>query len=125
MSASTAPFVLQGTLTVTLPGQPPTPLPFGLSGAFSSLMSERLIMSGAGTEDVSLGTIVGAKLLLLEYVAAEGAAAITLHINGSTDGLELSPGGVLLYGSPNPTIGLTALSIERTVAAEVLVHVLG
>jgi hypothetical protein len=126
MAASTSPFVLQGTLSYPPEQeQAQLPLPFGLSGVFTSLMSERLVMTGIGNLEVPFGSVVGAKVLLLEYELAEAAAVITLHINGSTDGLELSPGGVLLFASPNPTVGLTSLNIACTVDAVVRVHVLG
>lgn len=125
MATSTAPYVLQGTLSVALPDQQEVPLPFGLSGSFSELMSQRLSMTGSGTTPVAFGTITGAKALLLKYEATQGAAVVKLHINGSTDDLELSPGGVFLFGSPNPTEGFVSLSIEHTADADMTVLILG
>jgi hypothetical protein len=126
MSASTNPFQLQGTLSYPpAQGSSPEPLPFGLSGSFTALTDTRLVMSGAGTTNVPFGTVVNAKLLLLEYEAAEGAVAVQLHINGSTEDLELTPGGMLLFASPTPVSGLTSLSVERTGDAVIRVRLLG
>jgi hypothetical protein len=126
MAASTNPFQMQGTLSYPPEsGAQQVPLPFGLSGSFTSLMDERLVMTGAGTQAVSFGSITNAKLLLVEYELTQGAAAIQLHINGSTDDIELTPGGVLLLGSPAPVAGVSSLGIERTSDAVVRVRILG
>lgn len=126
MAASTNPFQVQGTLNYPPEqGAQQVALLFGLSGAFTSLMDVRLVMIGAGTTEVPFGSIENAKLLLLEYESTTGALPVLLHINGSTDGLELTPGGMFLYGSPNPLAGLASLGIERTADAVVRVRVLG
>jgi hypothetical protein len=124
--ASTNPFQVLGNLTYPpSQGGQVTNLPFGFSGSFTSLMDERLVLTGPGTTSVSFGSVTGAKILLLEYEVTTGAVAIILHLNGSTDDLELTPGGFLLFGSPNPQTGLSSLSLEITADAVVRVRVLG
>ena len=125
MSASTSPFVIQGTVSYPPDqGQQQVSLPFGLSNQFVSLQDSRLVMTGVGTQDVPFGSIENAKMLLVEYEAG-GTASVQLHINGSTDGIEMQPDGVLLYGNPNPQAGISELSIERTADATVRVRILG
>lgn len=126
MSASTNPFTVQGALSFPPDdGAQLQSLPFSISGTYTAVMDERLTLAGASTDDVAFGTVANVKALLVEYPLVEGAAAIQLHVNGSTDGIELSPGGLIVYASPTPTVGISALSIEHTVDAVVRVRLLG
>lgn len=126
MSASTNPFVLQGTLSYPPDvGQPPVSISFELSGNYTTLLDARLEMTGAGTEVVPFGTVAGVKVMLIEYEVTAGAAAIQLNVNSGTDDIELTPGGFWAYGNPVPAAGITALSIVRTADAVVRVRLLG
>jgi hypothetical protein len=126
MAASTNPFTVQGTLLFPPDeGQAQVSIPFGLSNQFTSVLDTRLNMTGAGTTAVPFGSVANAKLLLVEYEAAAGAAAINLNVNGGTDDLEISPGGMLLLASPTPQAGWASLSIVRTTDAVVRVRLLG
>jgi hypothetical protein len=126
MAVSTNPFVVQGTLVYPPDeGQQQVSLPFGLSGAFTSVLDTRLVLAGAGTTLVPFGSVVNAKLLLVEVELAQAAAPVNLHVNGGTDDLELSPGGLLLMASPSPTDGWARLEIVRTTDAVVRVRLLG
>ena len=126
--ASTNPIVVQGT--VSFPpdeGQSAVPVSFGYSGQYSSVVDSKLSMTGAGTQVVPFGTIgsPGAKAVLLEYEAAQGAAPVQLKFNGSADSIELAPGGTFLLASPAPATGITALSIVRTSDATIRVRLFG
>jgi hypothetical protein len=128
MAATTNPFTLQGTLTLPPDeGAQQVPISFSLSGSFTSLLESRLVMTGAGTTVVPFGTVgtPGAKVLVIEYEAAVGAAPVQLNFNGGTDDIELAPGGLLVYASPVPVAGLTSLSIVRTTDAVIRVRLLG
>lgn len=126
MAASTNPFQVQGTVTYPPDeGQQAVSIAFGLSGTFTSVADTRLVMTGAGNLTVPFGSVASAKLLLLEYEAAQGAAPVNLRINGGTDDLEISPGGMLLLSSPSPQAGLTELQIVRTTDAVVRVRLFG
>lgn len=126
MAASTNPFQVQGTLTFPPDeGQQQVAIPFGLSNQFTSVLDMRLALIGAGTTAVPFGSVAAAKLLLVEFEAASGAAPVNLLFNGGTDDVELSPGGMLLLASPAPTAGVTGLSIVRTTDAVVRVRLLG
>jgi len=126
MAASTNPFSVLGTLTFPPDeGQQQVSLAFGLSNQFTSVLDMRLALTGAGTTVVPFGSVATAKLLLVEFEAASGAAPINLLINGGTDEIELSPGGLLLLASPTPQSGVAGLSIVRTTDAVVRVRLLG
>lgn len=126
MAASTNPFTVQGTLVIPPDeGATPISIPFGLSGSFTSVLDTRLALVGADTTVVPFGSVTNAKLLLVEYEAAQGAAPVNLLVNGGTDDLELSPGGFLLLASPTPQAGWAGLSIVRTTDAVIRVRLLG
>jgi hypothetical protein len=128
MAASTNPVILQGT--VSFPpdeGQTPVPVTFGLSTTYTSDVEARLIMVGAGTTAVPFGTVgsPGAKVMLLEFEADPAAQPVQVKFNGGSETLELSPGGFLAYGSPNPGVGISSLSITRLGDAIVRVRLFG
>lgn len=126
--ATTNPLVLQGTLTFPPDeGQAAVPVQFGLQATYQSVLDTRLVMTGAGVQSVPFGSIgsPGAKAALIEFEATVGATPVEVRFNGSADGIELSPGGFLAYGSPNPGAGITALVIERTGDAVVRVRLFG
>lgn len=126
--ASTNQLVIQGS--VQFPpdeGQPAASAPFGFSGAYTSIADTKLVMVGSGSQAVPFGTVgsPGAKAMIVEFEAVQGAAAVQLRINGGTDSLELSPGGFLVYASPTPAVGITALTILRTTDATIRVRLFG
>src|SRR6185503_14239807 len=101
------------------------PIPFGLQVAYVSEAESRLIMTGSGTQAVPFGTVASAKLLLLEYEQDAAGLPILVKFNGSADSIELKPGGFLAYGSPDPTSGITSISLVRTGDAVVRVRLFG
>lgn len=128
MSASTNPIVVQGT--VQFPpdeGQQPVPVQFGFSGQYTQVVDSRLSLIGAGTTAVPFGSIAapGIKVAILEYEADPTAAAITVKFNGSADGIELKPGGLILYTNPSPVTGITDISLVRTTDGVIRVRLFG
>ena len=128
MAASTNPLVIQGT--VLFPpdeSQQPVPVQFGFSGQYTNVVDSRLVMVGAGVQAVPFGSLAapGAKAFLLEYEADATAAAITVKFNGSADGIELKPGGVILYTNPSPGTGITQISLTRTTDGVVRARLFG
>ena len=126
--ASTNQLVIQGSAQFPPDeGQPAAAAPFGFTGTYSSIADSKLVMTGAGSQAVPFGTVggTGAKAMIVEYEAAQGAAAVQLRVNGGTDNIELTPGGFIVYASPNPAVGITALTIVRTTDATVRVRLFG
>lgn len=126
--ASTNSLVIQGT--VTFPpdeGQAGVAVQFGLSTNYQPVIDSRLVMVGSGSQAVPFGSVIapGAKAALIEYENVPGAAVIKLRFNGGTDDFELSPGGFLLWGSPNPATGITSMTIVHTTDAVVRVRLFG
>lgn len=126
--ASTNALAIQGT--VTFPpdeGQAAVAVQFGLSSNYQSVLDSRLVMVGSGSQAVPFGSIIapGAKAALIEYENVVGAAVISLRFNAGVENFELSPGGFLIWGSPNPTVGITAITIVRTTDAVVRVRLFG
>jgi hypothetical protein len=92
----------------------------------------RVEMTGPATQTIDLSMMAGGaglKLLLVtvDTTDAGGLAVVApVSIHWTSNALakveELSPDGVFLLASPNPTHGVTALSIVTT--ANAVVHVL-
>ena len=128
MPIAQTPFSLSGELRMPLDtGQPDAPIPFKGTGAFASRQHSQLRLSGAGTHEVSLGSvgIPGAKVLLLEMDPDAAGMPISVAVNGAAGTLELSPGGFLLYHNPSPQGGVVGLSITHATDALVRIWVLG
>lgn len=108
-------------------GQAAVPVQFGYSGQYTSVVDSKLVETGAGTRVVPFGSIgaPGAKVAVIEYEAAVGAAPVNLRFNGGTDNFELAPGGLLVWANPSPSIGITALSIVRTGDCSIRVRLFG
>lgn len=124
--ASTNPFTVSGTLQYPPDeGQQQVSLPFGLSNSYTSLLDVKLNLTGTGTKTVPFGSVDAAKLLLVEYEAAQGQQPVLLTFNAGSDELEISSGGLLLLVSPTPQAGVSALTLAHTSAATVRVRILG
>lgn len=126
--ASTNSLVIQGTLTFPPDeGQAAVPIQFGLSTNYQSVLDTRLVDTGSGSRVVPFGSVgsPGAKAALIEFDATEGAAVVKLRFNGGTDEFELSPGGFLVWGSPNPAVGITSITIVRTTDVVIRVRLFG
>jgi len=124
------PFNLQGNLN--LPGQPglsTDPILFGILSQYDSKqVSEYVLPSTPGTQAVNFGTLpsVGVKAYLLIYVADPSCPPpIMVTRNAGTEAEEVSNGGFICGGNPNPSAGLTSLSIAFTQAGRVQVWLLG
>lgn len=128
--ASPIPFQLNGVLTYPPDdGEPNADNPFALSSSFDSEAKFKYELTGAGSKDVSFGSIdtVGAKAILIE-LAADATAPIMVQLNGggASGQIELSAGGLWAFGSPTPTInGVLSMTLVHTAAATVRVRVLG
>jgi len=109
-------------------GMPQATVSETLTGTFTKRVSQKYVLTVAGTTVVDLAAVgsPGAKALFVQYEQETASdAPINLRFNGGTDDVELAPNGFLLYSSPNPATGITALSIICTGAARVRVDVLG
>lgn len=116
------PFTISGKLEVPPDaGQPNAPIPFGLSSNYdSALNGVEFTFLGSGTKAIDLGTIpsAGLKGLLIKVDAAGPTPGVTpapifVRLNGAsaTGQEEISPGGFKAMMSPNPSAGITALTI--------------
>jgi len=128
MSASTNPIIVQGT--VQFPpdeGQQPVPVQFGFSGQYTQVVDSRLSLVGSGTTAVPFGSIdtPGVKVAIIEYEADPAADSILVKFNGSADGIELKPGGLILYTNPSPATSITEISLVRTTDGVVRVRLFG
>jgi len=119
------PFTLQGTLSYPPDdGQPNALRVFSSSGSYVSKQETEFNIASATTLDIPFGTVIIAKVLLIE-VAQANTAAISIAINGSTDEIDIVPGGIFLFVSPTATTGITSLSITTTGSASGSVRILG
>ena len=117
-------YSFQGTLNYPPDsGQPSAVRAFSQSGNFDAKKEAELVLTGAGTHTVSFGTVAKAKAILVK-VAADAAAAVSLRWSGGTEDMEISPGGFVAIGSPNPSTGITGLDIVHTADANVDVYIL-
>lgn len=126
--ASQNPFTFQGTLAFPPDeGQQPVPVAFGLANQYQSILDGRYVLTGSGSLVVPFGSVgsPGAKGMLIEVEAASGAQPVQVNVNGGTDDIEISPGGFLAYGSPNPATGITSLTIVYASDAVVRVRLFG
>ena len=95
------------------------------AGSSSSASTLCLALTGAGTKTIDFGTVSKAKLLAVHVPREGNTAPISVRLNGSASGVEVSPGGFLCLASPNPASGVTSASIEYTVDSLVYCDILG
>lgn len=102
-----------------------------VSGTYQHKAEFDLVLEGTGSQVVDFGSLLaaGAKVVQIEVdsVAPGGTAApINVVINGGADTWEISQGGHLQHCSPAPTAaGITAMTINHTQDARVMVRLLG
>ena len=129
MSATPQPVAFAGALSLTADQSlPPDPIPYNFTGQYTQLQDSLLSLAGAGSEDVSFGTIgaPGAVGLLISYAPGQtGASSVLVTINGGDQPLEISPGGMLVWFNPTPGAGITSCSIAYTTSCQLRVRVLG
>lgn len=127
--ASPTPFSFSGVLSLTeAPGLPADPIPINMSGQFTQRSGFVFSLTGSGTQSINFGALgsPGLKGLLIMLDAGSSVSPILIKINGSsTGGIEISSGGFHAVGSPSPTAGITAISIDYTSACTVRAWVLG
>lgn len=114
--------------TLNFPGAPTLPadaIPANVSGAFDQKATAEFDLTGAGTKVVGNIPSAGAKALLITLDAGVGVAPVLIVLNGSLTPVEISAGGFLLLANPNPTAGVTAISITHTGTCTVHVWALG
>ena len=123
------PFTLDGALNLPgTPGLAAEPLPFSLSSQYDSKAEfEFNLPASAGSQSVNFGTMPseGTKAIVLIYDTKTAAPPVQIVINGSATPVELSTGGFLVLGSPDPVAGITSLSITYTGAGRIRVWLLG
>lgn len=131
------PFSFSGILSrPSAQGQPncQIPLPLvALQAAFTTKSEDEYILTGAGTKAVDMASIatVGALFFSIEVstlnaAGQPAAAAVMVQANGGSDDWELTPGGFLIFSSPNPTaLGILSLDLVHTLDAKVTVRVYG
>lgn len=117
MAASTSPLIVSGNLNFPpSTGLPNLDIPFSGSTSYTQPGHDRLALSGSSTHSVDLGTVGAPGLKAIGLLLEDDGAAspINLRFNGGTDDWEVSRGGFILYFSPAPATGITALSIVHT-----------
>jgi hypothetical protein len=123
------PFTLEGKLLLPPDvGLPPDQLTLSLASQFDSEADFVFQFTGVGSKSIDLGSIAspGIKGLLIKVDPSASASPVIVKVNGSaTGGLEIAPGGGLLFGSPNPSAGITQLDITYSTAVTVRVWALG
>lgn len=129
--AAATPFTLQGFLRYPPDdGEADADMPFSLQGTYKDEVKLTLNLSASGTKVLDFGTLtlLGAKAILIEVAPVSGgdtAAPVMIRVNGGIEDIEISQGGFLAFGSPNPAVGLLGLEIVHTQNACVKVRVLG
>jgi len=125
-------FTLQADVSFTTPpytGQPNCPVPITFSVTYDHKACYRFELSGSGTQTVDFGSMpaVGAKAIMIAMDADTSPAAqpININVNSGTDNWELSPGGFLSYGSPDPSTGITAMDLVYSVDFKAWVWLFG
>jgi hypothetical protein len=111
-------------------GQPDCQVPISFVSAYDHRASYRLEFTGAGTKVLDLGTLGpnGAKMFVVTVDSdpSPSAQPVTIAVNASAPGIEVSPGGFLALGSPKPTTaGALTLSITHPTSAKLNVWVFG
>jgi len=104
------------------------PVPFIGHSAYESQVSYVLdLPPTSGAQVLDFGTISkgGAKMIAVQYDPRIGASPIHIVINDGADSYELSPGGFIVYFSPNPVAGITAISITHSTSGRVRVWIMG
>jgi len=130
MPGPTTPVTFTGTLQYPSDlSLPPDQVPFNAATTITSAQPDQVLnVTGSGTQAVPFGTVgaPGAKLVAVRYDPQTGGLPILLHFNGdTTHPIELTPGGFIMFISPNPAEGITALSFDYTAACQVKVWILG
>ena len=105
-------------------GEPIAKRPYSQSGVFDSKQEADLRLVGAGTQSVGFGTLPSVRAMAIE-VASTSLGPVTVRINGSLTGIEIAPGGFLVYSNPVPVAGITSMDIDYTIDARVQLRLLG
>lgn len=126
------PYTISATLSYPMDeGLAATEIPTNASGTASHEVKGTLVLVGAGTQSVDFGSIAvgGAKVVNVEVDPdpSQAASPVQVQFNGGgvPGQLEISPGGSLLYTSPNPSAGILSMSIVHTNGATVRYRILG
>lgn len=98
---------------------------FAASGTVESKAAHKLVLTGSGTQSVSLGSVSKIKALYLSVGTGTGAAPISVKLNGATTAFPIAPGGGLVLWSPSPVSGITSVSFDYTSDIEVDIVALG
>lgn len=107
---------------------PTEPLPFSIANQYDSRVEYELALpSSSGTKELDFGTLpsAGCKALLVIYDAQTGAAPVNISFNESATPVELSAGGFIVFASPNPSTGITGMSVAYTTSGKLRIWILG
>lgn len=119
------PFTISGNMAFPPDaGLPVMPLPLAINGQYDNEGGGApLTLIGSGTFTVDLGTVLslGVKGLMIKVDkvsptpnSTPGPVNLRFNGGGAQGQLELSPGGGLIYGNPDPVAGITALVVAYT-----------
>jgi hypothetical protein len=118
-------FSISGTLNYPPDdGQPVASRPYSQSGNFDSKLELDLVLTGAGTHVVGMGTVAAVKGMLIE-VTPTSQASVSIKINGGDDEWEVSPGGFIAYSNPTPDEAIEDISIVYAADCRVQLRALG
>lgn len=107
---------------------PTEPLPFSIANQYDSRVEYELALpSATGTKELDFGTLpsTGCKALIIIYDAQTGAAPVHIAFNDSLTPVELSAGGFIVLASPNPSTGITGMSVAHTTSGKLRIWILG
>ena len=109
------PFTLAASIDFSPDGVAPTcPRSRSITGAWDEKDDDQHNLTGSGSVVVTLKG--PAKALYITVDASSTAAPLNIRINGGTDDIEISPGGLMVLSNPNPSVGITSVTIVHTTA---------
>lgn len=124
-----APFTFNGILTFPAdPGGSGTPISISFANQFTQIIAETLSLTGSGTKTIDTSALnggAGASCLLLKMDPSSVTTAVSVALNSSSPGIELSPGGFIVIGDQTPVSGIISVAITYAVAALVRLWALG
>jgi hypothetical protein len=127
------PFTVSNTLNLPgAPGVAAQPLPLVASGEYEVKAEFEYKLTGAGTQVVGMGSVGAPGAKLLRIVVVSGRVTVRFNGGGSSGELEVSAKagppvvpGHLDYFNPDPSAGVTAISLVYTADALVRLWALG
>ena len=127
---SGTPLIFSGSLSFPPdPGGSNLPVAINFANQFNQLQAFTESLSGSGSKVFDLSALNGgdgATALLVKVDSQpSGTPPIFLKPNSESTGMEIQPGGFLVYGNPSPASGITELTVVYTGIATVRIWALG